>query len=541
MSSSLRPSRSRSRRARSLAALGLVLSVTAELSSAGLLGLSGWFISTCAVAGAATFSSFSYIAPSGGVRAFALARIAGNYGRRLTLHAAALQQVATTRADLFGKAATTHRPQLDGIWSGELLDRTMADADSAGMALIRSTAPAVVTAAMTAGTVLAVAPATSVAPAAVLAAGVAIAAVIAYRTPGTTRAAEQQTRKALRAELVTAIDAWTEMASLGAAEQLAARTTAKFAHLDTAREAVSRRRLRTTLITGLVCMATLAATTACDIGTRPDPATFVFVALMTVGVLAHTEHLPTAAEARSTAKAAHHRLTASAPTHTPSDVTVPAMRSWATEQDVGFAGYPLPPIALRPGRILSARVTRGAMLVVTGRSGSGKSTLLRALATSLRKSLDPHDGRPAVTAVAADDYLFTGTLGSNWRLADPTMTDDDITARLAALWLDETGLTATTPVGPGGRQLSGGELRRVCLGRALVTRPHVLIVDEPTTGLDDRTAQHIIGILADLPGTTVVIAMHDVPASPAWAGDVSALPLDLELGNAEQPTHGGQR
>jgi ABC-type transport system involved in cytochrome bd biosynthesis fused ATPase/permease subunit len=202
------------------------------------------------------------------------------------------------------------------------------------------------------------------------------------------------------------------------------------------------------------------------------------------------------------------------------------MRSWATEEVIGLDGYVLPSMALRPGRVVSARVARGSILVVTGRSGSGNSTLLRALASSLRQSLDTDDGRPAVTAVAADDYLFAGTLGSNWRLASPTMTDDDIATRLAELWLNDNGLTARTPVGPGGRQLSGGELRRVCLGRALVTRPHVLIVDEPTTGLDDRTAQHILGILADLPGTTVVIALHDVPAWLASAGHVSTLPLD---------------
>ncbi len=75
------------RRADFLAAGGLVLAVVAELSSAGLLGLSGWFISACAVAGAAAFGSFSYVAPSGGVRAFALARVAGNYSKRLVLHA----------------------------------------------------------------------------------------------------------------------------------------------------------------------------------------------------------------------------------------------------------------------------------------------------------------------------------------------------------------------------------------------------------------------------------------------------------------------
>jgi ATP-binding cassette subfamily C protein CydC len=522
MSSSCRTN-SRGRRGSSLAAGGLALAVVAELSSAGLLGLSGWFISACAVAGAATFSSFSYISPSGGVRAFALARVAGNYGKRLVLHAAALRRVATARAGLFDRAGATGRAQADGLWSGELLDRSMADADSAGMALIESTTPVAVTAALTAGAVLAVAASASVVPAAVLAAGVVLMAVTAHRAPGIAREAEQYTRKALRAELVTAVDAWTEMASLGAAEQLAARTTARLTRLDTAREASGLRRHRTTLTTGLIGTATLTATAAT--GGASDAPTFVFGALLSLGVLAQAEQLAPAAEARATAKAAHRRLTTGVPL-TARDPTVAGIRSWSTERGIGFADHPLPPMALRPGRVLDATVARGGMLVVTGRSGSGKSTLLRALASSLRQATEGGAGRPAVVAVAPDDHLFTGTLGSNWRLADPTLTDDEIDERLAQLRLNDSGLTATTSVGPGGRQLSGGELRRVYLGRALARHPHVLIVDEPTTGLDDRTARHVLGILATLPDTTVVLALHEVPVCLESAGHVSRLPLD---------------
>ncbi|MGW0583769.1 ATP-binding cassette domain-containing protein [Streptomyces sp. NPDC002920] len=523
MSGSPRHTLRRDRRARSLATGGLVLAVVAELSSAGLLGLSGWFISTCAVAGAATFSSFSYIAPSGGVRAFAVARIAGNYSKRLVLHAAALRRVAAARADLFDRAAATDRAQTDGLWSGELLDRSMADADTAGMALIECTTPVAVTAALTVGAVFAVAASTSVVPAAVLSAGVVIMAVIAHSRPGVGRAVEQSTRKALRAEVVTAVDAWPEMASLGAAEQLAARTTERFTRLDTEREAAGRRRRRTTLTADLVGTATLIATAAT--GSAPDAPTFVFVALVSLGVLAQAGQLANAAEARATAKAAHRRLTTSTPP-TPTEAGVPAIRSWSTGQGIGFADYLLPPMALRPGRVLGATVARGTMLVVTGRSGSGKSTLLRALASSLRQAADGHDGRPAVVAVAADDHLFTGTLGSNWRLADADLTDDEIDERLSELRLSGSGLTAGTSVGPDGRQLSGGELRRVYLGRALARHPHVLIVDEPTTGLDDRTARHVLGILTHLPDTTVVVALHDVPACLEPAGHVARLPLD---------------
>ncbi len=399
----------------------------------------------------------------------------------------------------------------------------MADADSAGMALIECTTPVVVTTALTVGAVLAVAVSTSFGSAAVLAVGVVVMALIAHRAPGTARETEQHTRKALRAELVTAVDAWTEMASLGAAEQLAARTTSRLARLDSARAAIGRRRHRTTLTSGLIGVATLTATVAT--GSAPDAPAFVFVALLSLGVLAQAEQLANAAEARAIAKAARLRLTTSMPP-TARDTALTGIRSWSTEQGVAFTGHRLPPTALRPGRVVGATVARGAILVVTGRSGSGKSTLLQALASSLRTSTDGRDGRPAVVAVAADDYLFTGTLGSNWRLADPALTDDDVDQRLAELRLHESGLTARTAIGPVGRQLSGGELRRVYLGRALARHPHVLIVDEPTTGLDDHTARHVLGILRNLPDTTVIIALHELPTWLEPTPHVTRLPLD---------------
>jgi ATP-binding cassette subfamily C protein CydC len=202
------------------------------------------------------------------------------------------------------------------------------------------------------------------------------------------------------------------------------------------------------------------------------------------------------------------------------------VRTTATAGTLSLDGYRLGATALRCERTLSASVARGGVVAVTGRSGSGKSTLLHGLARSLRDTVEPCAGRPPVTAVAAEDHLFTGTLGANFRLADPTLSDEDVDSRLADLWLDRTGLTAGTLVGPGGRTLSGGELRRVCIGRALATRPHVLLVDEPTTGLDQRTAQHVLRTLALLPDTTVVLALHALPEALQPPGRVATLPLD---------------
>src|SRR5438132_9309962 len=139
---------------RPVSVAGLLLAVAAESCAVGLVGLSGWFIASSAVAGASAYSVFSYLAPSGGVRAFALGRIVTNYANRVVLHSAALRRISAARLRFYDRVAA--EPGKHGTWSGQSLDRVMADADTAGMALIQATAPMVVTAAMTAGGCLAI-------------------------------------------------------------------------------------------------------------------------------------------------------------------------------------------------------------------------------------------------------------------------------------------------------------------------------------------------------------------------------------------------
>ena len=138
-----------------ISAAGLALAVLAEACSVGLLGLSGWFIASSAVAGASVYTTFALYSPSGGVRAFAVARILTNYASRVTLHSAALRRVAAARLAFYDRTAAA--PTAHGAWSGQSLDRVMADADTTGMALIQATAPMVVAAAMTAGGCLVIA------------------------------------------------------------------------------------------------------------------------------------------------------------------------------------------------------------------------------------------------------------------------------------------------------------------------------------------------------------------------------------------------
>jgi ATP-binding cassette subfamily C protein CydC len=494
-----------------LSVAGLVLAVLAEGCAVGLVGLSGWFIASSAMAGASAYSVFSYLAPSGGVRAFALGRIATGYANRVVLHSAALRRVSAARLRFYDRAAA--EPRTYGTWAGQSLDRVMADADTTGMALIQATAPTIVAAAMTAGGCLVVVIAGYPLTAVIVAASAAVCAALAAAT-GRHADDGSRTRSALRTELVTAVDAWTEMASLGAAGQLARRTVRRLAAFEDRRFRQAATRARTTAVARAVTAATLLAVVS-TAGSGADVSTLVFLALLTAGVMANAERLAAAAEAWTLSKQADQRLSSVSGDETRRPSCAPILRATDDRRGLTVSDYWLPETPTRNARRIELAVAAGQTLIVTGASGSGKTTLLRAIATALRPpAAQPVPG--VVTAVLADDYLFTGTVATNVRLANPTASDDDIRDLLASMLLDRSGLDPSTKIGVDGRILSGGEQRRLHIARALATQPDVLLVDEPITGLDTGTGAHVLAaIRRRLPHAVLVLAMHELPADPA--------------------------
>lgn len=180
------------------------------------------------------------------------------------------------------------------------------------------------------------------------------------------------------------------------------------------------------------------------------------------------------------------------------------------------------------------RLEPGRRTVLLGASGSGKSTLIAALmrfvpyeAGSIRvggrelRDCAGADVRRAITGMTQDAHGFHTTIRANLLLARPGATDAELreAARRARLldWIESLPGRWDTPVGGDGAPLSGGQRQRLLLARALLADPPVLVLDEPTEGLDPDTAAAVLADILDATrGRTTLLVTHE-QAGPAAA------------------------
>ncbi len=180
----------------------------------------------------------------------------------------------------------------------------------------------------------------------------------------------------------------------------------------------------------------------------------------------------------------------------------------------------------------------GKIYLLEGGNGAGKSTLLQVLALllppaagvirfageSVAEEAQRQRLRRQITLVEQNPYLFDTSVYRNLafglRLREVPGELQDRRIRQA---LERVGLDGFE--GRSARALSGGETRRVALARAMVLRPQLLLLDEPTAGLDREILPVFEDCLAALPaqGTTVVVASHDGDQSRRLAGHVLTL------------------
>ncbi|CAH6949298.1 ABC transporter, transmembrane region:ABC transporter:Peptidase C39, bacteriocin processing [Vibrio chagasii] len=186
--------------------------------------------------------------------------------------------------------------------------------------------------------------------------------------------------------------------------------------------------------------------------------------------------------------------------------------------------YPDSPVA--SVRDLSLTITPGEKVAIIGRIGSGKTTLER-LIMGLYKPTEGHvriddtdmdqlhhvDVRRNIGCVPQDSNLFYGSVRDNITLGRPLVDDRDVMD--AANRAGVTAFTQQDPaglerqVGEGGGLLSGGQRQSIAIARAFLGRPPVLLMDEPTSAMDNRSEMHIKHQLNQLlPSETLILITH---------------------------------
>lgn len=216
----------------------------------------------------------------------------------------------------------------------------------------------------------------------------------------------------------------------------------------------------------------------------------------------------------------------SAPVERDPDRTYMQASGWKTEIECRNASFryksDLPPAI----ESLDLRIKAGERVAILGRMGSGKSTLLRLLVGLYTptsgdvaidgvdvRQIDPSDLRSRMALVTQEPRLLYGSLRDNLLLATPHATDDEL-LRVAEI----TGVKQIAarhplgfgmPVGERGDTLSGGQKQAIALARALLAKPRVLLLDEPTSGMDMGSERTVLNALRPITqGRTVIIVTH---------------------------------
>lgn len=522
--------------------VGLLLMLLTTLAAVGLLGLSGWFITATAVTAALWASGvlvvFDVYVPGGGIRLFALTRTVARYAERLYNHDTVLRLLADLRGGLFAALTRVDPSRLARLRSAVLLNRLTADIDALDNLYLRLLAPPLVAglATLFVAVLLALfAPlASGLATVLLLALG-ALSIQCMARTGGVASARQVARIEALRGRTIEQLQGLAELLAHGALARHRQKLARGEAALLRDQRRLGRRAALGNALVTLGVQSTALLVLAIGIAAyRDDTLSGAVMVLLPLTIVALGEAfgaLPGAFVQFGATRAAARRVTAQARPASAASAASAAAPVDNTIELIGL-GFRHPAADGPVLESVNLRIAPGEHVALLGASGSGKSTLAWLLVRWLTPTagavriggVDLHHWPPdalraRIGYLTQYDELFHDTLAANLRIAAPNVSDEALRQALWVAGLDELpnrlpdGLA--TWIGESGRQLSGGEARRLALARVVLRDAPIVLLDEPLSGLDTATAERVAGRLSRwLAGRTALLLAHEASALP---------------------------
>lgn len=521
--------------------LGLVLMITGLASSIGLLTTSGWFLAATAIAGLGTLFNFFY--PSASVRGLAIGRTLFRYFEKLVTHDATFRILAKLRVQVFEKIIPLSPAVLNRYRNSDLLNRLVSDVDTLDSLYLRLIAPFItaifVILAMCIGLSFINVP-LALGLGASLLLLVFVIPTVFYQLGKKFGDKLVHSRALYRTQFLEFIQAQAELLLFNAEDKLKdnmAKTEANW-QADQQKEA-NLSGFSTALslfLNGLIIAAMLWFSSQAEFGN--DEYRMAFIALFTFATLASFEILmplgsaflhigQVIASAERVTDIIEQQPLVTFNGKAEFDQNATTLTTLIEAKDLSFT---YPERQNRALENLNLTIQKGKKIAILGKTGSGKSTLLQLLV----RNYDANQGELRLAGKPIADYaedtlrsqfcfltqrvhVFSDTLRQNLQfasavnIADEKMIEVLNQVGLGKLLEQEQGLDIW--LGDGGRPLSGGEQRRLGLARILLNDAPILLLDEPTEGLDRETERQILRlILAHAENKTLIMVTHRLTA-----------------------------